>query len=147
VVIALLPLAAPAARAMAQARGDSAAVAGVVGRYHRALTEGDSTTALALLAEDVVILESGDIESRQEYRSDHLPADIAFSRAVKWTRSPVRVIVRGDVAWTTATSTTRGNFRGRPVNSTGAELMILTRTGNTWKISAIHWSSHSAPER
>jgi ketosteroid isomerase-like protein len=136
----LIMLAAPA---YGQSRGDSAAVAAVVERYHRALTGGDSVAALAQLAEDAVILESGSMESRQEYRSHHLAADIAFARAVKGTRSPVRVSLQGDVAWTTATSTTRGKFRGKAVNSIGAELMILTRSTDGWKINAIHWSSRS----
>ncbi len=140
---ALASLTAVTTAALAQAHADSAAVAAVVERYHHALEEGDSAAALAQLAEDAVIVESGSIESRQEYRSHHLPADIAFSRAVKETRSPVRVVVRGDIAWTTATSTTRGKYRGTTVNSTGAELVVLSRTVDGWKISAIHWSSRN----
>jgi ketosteroid isomerase-like protein len=122
---------------------DSAAVATVVERYHGALARGDSVEALSLLADDAVILESGDMESRSEYRAHHLPADIAFARAVQEKRSPLRVTVRGDAAWATSTSTTRGRFRGKAVNSIGAELMVLTRTANGWKITAIHWSSRS----
>jgi ketosteroid isomerase-like protein len=140
---ALAPLAAPATQMFAQSHGDSTAVAAVVERYHRALAEGDSATAVAQLADDAVILESGSIESREEYRSHHLPADIAFARAVKGTRSPVRVSVQSNVAWTTATSTTQGKFRGKPVNSVGAELIILTRSKDGWKIRAIHWSSRN----
>jgi ketosteroid isomerase-like protein len=49
--------------------------------------------------------------------------------------------VRGDVAWVVGTSTTRGEYRGRPVDSAGAELMVLTRTPQGWRIAAIHWSS------
>jgi uncharacterized protein (TIGR02246 family) len=135
----------PLAGLAAQATGDSAAVAGVVERYHRALAEGDSAAALALLAEDVVIVESGSIESKGEYRSHHLSADMAFAREVKGTRSPVRVAVRGDAAWTSATSTTRGKYRSRSVNSSGAELMVLTRTVDGWTIRAIHWSSRNLP--
>ncbi len=123
--------------------GDSAAVASVVDRYHRALESADSAGALALLASDAVILESGGIETREEYRSHHLPADIAFARGVKSVRSPIRVVVQGDVAWATSTTTAQGDFRGRPVNSAGAELMVLTRTTDGWKINAIHWSSRS----
>ena len=123
--------------------GDSAAVASVVNRYHRAMESADSVGALALLASDAVILESGGVETREEYRSHHLPADIAFARAVKGVRSPIRVVVRGDVAWATSTSTAQGDFHGRPVNSAGAELMVLTRTTDGWKINAIHWSSRS----
>jgi ketosteroid isomerase-like protein len=154
-VFALLPVTLSAARASAQrmegacppagviAVSDSAAVATVVECYHRALESGDSVGALALLASDAVILESGGIETREEYRSHHLPADIAFARAVKSVRSPIRVVMRGDVAWATSTSTTQGEFRGRPVNSAGAELMVLARTAEGWKINAIHWSSRS----
>lgn len=125
------------------AESDSAAVAAVVERYHRALESGDSVGALALLTTDAVILESGGVETREEYRSHHLPADIAFARAVKSVRAPIRVVVRGDVAWATSTSTAQGEFRGRSVNSTGAELMVLTRAIDGWKINAIHWSSRS----
>jgi ketosteroid isomerase-like protein len=135
----LLTLVAPAS---AQVADYSRAVARVVERYHSALASGDSAAALALLAEDAVIIESGGLESRQEYRSHHLPADIAFARAVKTTRSPVRVTVRRDVAWTNALSTARGTYRGKTVNSTGAESMVLTRGVGGWTIRAIHWSSH-----
>ena len=131
----------------AAARGgaaDSSAVAAVVARYHRALAEGDSATALSLLAPDAVVLESGGVETRDEYRSHHLPGDIQFARAVRSDRSPVRVTVSGDVAWASSTSTTRGEFRGRAVNSAGAELMVLSReAGGAWRIRAIHWSSRT----
>jgi ketosteroid isomerase-like protein len=134
-------LSADAAGAQAGASTDSADVAGVVRRYHVALATGDSATALALLAPDAVILESGGAESLAEYRGHHLPADIEFARAVTETRTAVRVSVRGDLAWAAGTSTAKGQFRGRPVDSTGAELMVLTRTAAGWRIAAIHWSS------
>lgn len=122
---------------------DSADVAAAVHAYDRALSTGDSTAALALLAPDAVILESGGIETREEYRSHHLPGDIAFARAVPSQGGPVSVRVRGDVAWAWSTSTTQGEFRGRQINSSGAELMVLTRTAAGWKITAIHWSSRA----
>lgn len=131
---------APAAGSVGQ---DSAAVAAVVERYHGALTSGDSAAALALLAPDALILESGGVETRAEYRSHHLPGDIQFARAVRSERGPLTVTVRGDVAWTVSTSTTQGEFRGRAINSAGAELMVLVRTPDGWKIGAIHWSSRS----
>lgn len=122
---------------------DSMAVASVVHRFHAALEAGDSISALALLAPEAVILESGGIETREEYRAHHLPADAAFAGAVRSVRTPPRVIVRGDAAWSTSTSTARGEFRGRAVNSAGAELVVLTRQGDGWTINAIHWSSRS----
>ena len=135
------------APAWAQTPGDSAAVAGVVTRFHAALASGDSAAALALLTPTVTIMESGSLESLREYRSHHLAADIAFARATQERRSGLVVRVRGDVAWTTATSGTRGNFRGKVVNSQGAELMVLTRRRDGWVISAIHWSSRDAVGR
>ncbi|HEV2150069.1 MAG TPA: DUF4198 domain-containing protein [Longimicrobiaceae bacterium] len=132
----------------AEARGvaaaqDSAAVAETVDRYHRALAAGDSAAALALLTPDAVILESGGMETRAEYRSHHLPADIAFARAVPRERGPIHVSVRGDAAWATSTSVTQGRYRERDVNSVGAELMVLVRTPEGWRIAAIHWSSRN----
>jgi ketosteroid isomerase-like protein len=121
--------------------GDSAAVVAVVSKYHAALAAGDSVGALALLADDAVILESGAVETRAEYRSHHLPGDISFAKSIKSERAAVHVRIRGDVAWTTGTSTTQGETNGRTINSTGAELMVLVRTPQGWKISAIHWSS------
>ena len=129
---------------LAAANPDSSAVAATVERFHSALEAGDSLTALALLADDVVILESGVLESRSDYRAHHLPADIAFARAVPSRRGTLAVRVRGDVAWVTGTSASRGEYRGRPINSTGAELVVLSRdTAGRWKIRAIHWSSRS----
>ena len=145
VLVTFVALVLPEPPALAQSTADSTAVVSVVERYHRALGEGDSLTALAQLADNAVIMESGHLESRREYRAHHLPADIAFARAVKGTRSPVRVWVRGDVAWTAGTSTSRGRFRGKSINSTGAESMVLTRTKEGWRINAIHWSSHDDP--
>ncbi|MEK7402981.1 MAG: nuclear transport factor 2 family protein [Gemmatimonadota bacterium] len=125
------------------ALSDSSDVAAVVHAYHRALTTGDSSAALALLAADAVILESGGVETRDDYRSHHLPGDIQFAQAVPGTRADVRVTIRGDVAWAWSTSVTQGEYRGRAINSAGAELMVLTRTAQGWRISAIHWSSRT----
>lgn len=140
-----IPVASPPERGVTQAASasDSGDVVAVVNRYHAALAAGDSAAALALLADDAVILESGGVETRDEYRSHHLPGDIGFARAVQSQRGPVLVRVRGDVAWASSTSVTQGTYNGRAVNSTGAELMVLVRTASGWKISAIHWSSRA----
>jgi ketosteroid isomerase-like protein len=122
---------------------DSSDVAAVVAKYHSALASGDSAAAIALLADDAVVLETGSVETKSEYRSRHLPADIEFARVVPAQRSAIVVRVRGDVAWASSTSTTQGEFRGRAINSSGAELMVLSREEGGWKIRAIHWSSRT----
>ena len=124
-----------------RARSDSAAVVAVIHAFHAALAAGDSARALAMLSPDVIVLESGGMETRAEYRSHHLASDIEFARAVKDVRGPMSVVVRGDAAWAWSTSDSRGQFRGRPVSSTGAELMVLERHADGWRIAAIHWSS------
>jgi ketosteroid isomerase-like protein len=122
---------------------DSAAVTDVVSRYHAALASGDSAAALRLLTPDAIILESGGLETRDEYRKGHLPADIAFAAAVPSQRRVRQVVVGGGIGWVASTSSAQGTFRGRAVNSAGAELMVLQRTQDGWRISAIHWSSRS----
>lgn len=122
---------------------DSQDVAAVITRFHSALAAGDSAGALALFAADATILESGGIESRSEYQSHHLPGDLAFARAVPSRRGAIDVRVQGDVAWASSTSVTEGEFRGRKVNSAGAELVVLSREAAGWRIRAIHWSSRA----
>jgi len=123
------------------------AVAATVEAFHEALARGDSAGALALLASDAMILEAGTIENREQYRAHHLAADIQFTRALPATTGPLRVVLMQDVAWATSTSSTVGTYEGRPVDSQGAELMVLSRTAGLWQIRAIHWSSHARRPR
>ncbi|MFN2383440.1 MAG: DUF4440 domain-containing protein [Gemmatimonadota bacterium] len=128
------------ARLAAQA-SDSTAVVAVVEQFHAALASADSAAALALLADDAIILESGGRETRAEYRAHHLAADVAFAQAVQREIADRRVSVRGDAAWVSSTSRTTGEYRGRALDSRGAELVVLVRSSAGWRITAIHWSS------
>jgi hypothetical protein len=121
---------------------DSVRVVRVVEQFHASLAAGDSVAAAALLDSAVVVLESGDFETRADYLRHHLPADIAFARAVRGTRELRRATLSGNNAWVVSTSRTAGAFEGRAVDSEGAELMVLTRSPDGWRIAAIHWSSH-----
>ena len=121
----------------------AAAVAAAVERFHAALKSGDSLAALALLAPDAVILEGGDIETREEYRTHHLPADIEFARATTSEPGTPSIVVRGDVAWVSSVGRISGTFRGRALDLNSAELMVLVHLADGWKISAVHWSSRS----
>ena len=130
-----------APRIPSAAAADSIAVAKAVNDFHAALSTGDNATALSLLAPDAVILESGGVESRAEYVSHHLPEDIEFAKGVGSSRGTLQVTVDGTSAWTVGTSTTQGQFKGRAINSVGAESMILTKRDGRWRIRSIHWSS------
>lgn len=120
---------------------DSTSIVWTVEQFHQLIAAGDSVAALALLTDDAVILESGGLETKPEFRSHHLAADINFAKSAKTERRLRSVVQRGDVAWVAATSTTTRTVDGREVGSTGAELMVLSRTPSGWRISAIHWSS------
>jgi len=122
---------------------DSVKVGEVVAGFHAALAAGDSTTALSFLSEGLRVLESGGLETRSEYRAHHLPADMTFAQALPSERTVDQITVRGDVAWVVSTSRTTGTYRERPVNSAGAELVVLAREGGAWRIQAIHWSSRA----
>ena len=124
---------------------DTGAINLVVAGFREALSAGDAERAMELLAPDALILESGGVETRDEYEKHHLAEDIAFSRAVTNTRSSPIVRVEGNTAWISTTERTTGTFNGREVNSAGAELMVLTNSPAGWRIRAIHWSSRKAP--
>lgn len=140
-VLAVL-VASAAASVRAQATpADEALVKAAVAAFHRALDSGDREAALRLLAPDAVVLEGGDLETRQQYQDHHLAADIQFAQATRSTRSTVAVTVQGDAAWISSVSTTSGQVNGKPLQLSGAELMVLTRAPSGWLIRAIHWSS------
>jgi ketosteroid isomerase-like protein len=116
----------------------------VVDAFHAALGSGDVEAVLALLAEDVVVLEEGGAErSREEYAGHHLPADMAYAAATEAEITRRVAWAEGDVAWVLTEGRTTGAFNGRPVDRLTAETMILHRDGDVWRIRHIHWSSRA----
>lgn len=114
----------------------------VVTAFHAALSRGDTDTALAQLAEDVLIFESGGVErSRAEYAAHHLMADAAFSSAVRRTLVSRTGGDDANTAWLTSVEDVTGSFRNRPINSRSIETMLLRRINGRWQIVHIHWSS------
>jgi ketosteroid isomerase-like protein len=120
----------------------SAEAEAVVDGFHLALAKGDTKAAAALLADDALIFEEGAAErSKAEYAGHHLPADAAFSQAVKSETARRSSDAVGDIAWVASEGRTKGTFKGRQVDRLTAETMVLRRTGEGWKIVHIHWSS------
>ena len=131
----------------AQPTAETGAVTAVVDAFHAALSSGQGDKALELLAADAIMLEAGGVETRAQYAKDHLPLDIEYEKTVTTKRTPIRVVVAGATAWATSTSETTGTYNGRPVDSVGAESMVLTRDTAGWRIRAIHWSSRARPTK
>jgi ketosteroid isomerase-like protein len=116
----------------------------VVNAFHAALKRGDTKAALELMAEDVVIFESGGVErNRAEYETHHLKSDAAFSAAT--TRTPISQTIASDGNFSSVMSVefVKGTFRDRPVNTRSVETMVLRKTEGRWRIIHIPWSSAS----
>jgi ketosteroid isomerase-like protein len=116
-------------------------VTAVLESFYSAMKNGDTAAAMALIAPDAVFVESGRLETRSEYETNHLPADIGFEKQVNGKRGPMQVKIQGDTAWVIATTEYDGVFDGGPVNFVSAQLAVLTRAEDIWRIRSIHWSS------
>lgn len=153
VIGALLAMAAPASAhgpAKQAAAGSvlevgAQAPARVVDSFHSALARGDTAGALALLADDAVIYESGGVErDKAEYASHHLEADAAFSKAVPGQVTRRSGAVAGNVAWILTEGRTTGTFRDKAVDRVTTETAMLRRSAGVWRITHFHWSSAAA---
>ena len=123
------------------ARPDSAGAVAAVARFHEALAAQDSVRALSLLASDVMVLESGAIQTRAEYMSHHLGADMKAIQGSKGVRTLVRVTMLGNAAYVVSKTVTPATNADGSNASEMAEIMVLSKAPNGWTIRAIHWSS------
>jgi ketosteroid isomerase-like protein len=115
---------------------------GVVDAFAAALRAGDEAALRRLMAPNVVIAESGDVErSFDEYAAHHMPADFAFTSAMQFTLEQRDTIVDQDMATVISRTQVHGQFHGRPINSNSMETMVLRRIDGKWRIVHIHWSS------
>jgi ketosteroid isomerase-like protein len=115
-------------------------VRAVARAFKEALARGDSTAALAYLHDDVLILEGGRAETKMQYRSGHLAADIRFASSVKSETLRDGVTMHGDVAlYTQSYRVTGTSSRGEPIDRTSSEALLLVRTTAGWRIRNVHW--------
>src|SRR5688572_21289961 len=124
---------------------DDAEVAAVLESFYGAIKRGDPKAAMSVIAPDALFVESGKLETREQYETNHLPADIDFEKQVTGKRDPLRITFKDDAAWVIATTTYDGKFEGAPVQFVSAQLMVLSKDADAWKIRSIHWSSRPLP--
>jgi len=141
VLLGLLAGTSACARTQPDTAADSAAVEGIVNAFYGAMKTADKTAAMALIHEDAMFVEGGRLETREQYETNHLPADIEFEQAVAGNRTSTKVTIDRDAAWVIAETEYRGTFENEPVSFVSAQLMLLTRQEAGWKIRSIHWSS------
>ena len=121
---------------------DAATPAAVVDAFSAALKAGDAAALEKLLAPDVFIAESGGAErSFAEYAGHHMPADMAFTKAVTFTLKDRKTIEGHDMATIVSSSEVHGEYKGKKIHSTSMETMVLKRVDDAWRIAHIHWSS------
>ncbi len=114
-------------------------------RLRSALTAGDAQAVANLLDPQVVIYESGGVESDfAEYAAHHLPADMAFMQGVKHDLLDEYSRVFGNQAVYWGRSRVRGTYKDKPVDLYSNETLWLQRVEGQWRIRHIHWSSRSA---
>lgn len=134
----------PAESGRALDEGAQAASA-AVDAFHDALRRGDTAAAAVLMADDAVIFESGEVErTKAEYAAHHLPADAQFEKAVGSTVTSRTGGSDGSLAWIATEGRITGTYKGKPLNRTTTETMLLRRTEDGWKITHVHWSSGAA---
>ena len=133
-------LSATSARSQTTATDSSAAVT-VVERFHAALTSGDSASAVMLLASDVMVVESGAVQTRSQYLGHHLGADMKASKGAKAVRTVIQVRIIGSAGYIVSKTVTPPTGAEGSTGSELAELMVLSKAASGWSIRAVHWSS------
>jgi hypothetical protein len=114
----------------------------VIAAFHAALSTGDTVKANELLAPDVTIYESGYVErSRAEYAGHHLKDDIAFAKTSTRKLLQHTERIEGNLAVIWQETETHAKIKGKMLRILGTETSVLQKTGDSWGIVHVHWSS------
>jgi len=114
----------------------------VIEQFSAALQAGDLEQAGKLLADDVLILESGEAESsREEYLSGHAIHDADFLKGAHVVVMRRIARVEGPLAWVGTESELHTTKEGKSMTLLSTETMVLKQTDTGWRIVHIHWSS------
>ena len=114
----------------------------VAERLHEALNDGNKDDIFEVLAPDVLIYESGGVESsREEYASHHMHSDMRFMASMTREVISRKVTQEGGLAVVTTQSRISGSYDGKDLDLNSTETLMMTKKENGWQISHIHWSS------
>lgn len=110
--------------------------------FHQALMNGDEKAIETLLAQEVVILESGHAQhSREEYMSGHMKSDMAFLPNIEREIIDRKTSQSGNLAWVITHSRMFGEYKGQPVDMPSREMLVLKHSGDRWEITLVHWGN------
>jgi hypothetical protein len=119
---------------------DSAAVVRFVDEFHEALAQNDSTSVYRMLSPTAAWIDEDEILTMAYMRSRGAAAKGRWERAIQRERGALHVRVSGDAAWAYRVWPMHARAQPDLIRGTEAELLVLTRTGVTWQIQAIHTS-------
>lgn len=120
---------------------DSDEISMFMGSFYESLAAGDSSAVASMLAEDVLIAEGGNVQTRLEYLSGHFHGDAAFLGAMERESLSFSARLSGETATVVSTSRLSGMRGEREIDMISVETAVLVRIGDSWQISSIHWSS------
>jgi|AP95_1055475.scaffolds.fasta_scaffold00447_2 ketosteroid isomerase-like protein len=109
--------------------------------FHAALAAGDSVGVVSMFAEEVDIVEGGNVQSRLDYFSGHFRGDAGFLSALEREGLSFTARNRGNTVVVISTSRLTGMRGDRKINMISAETAVLGRRDDGWMIMSLHWSS------
>jgi len=111
-------------------------------RFGSAIAKGDVDTLRSLLEPDVLIFESGGVESSlAEYEQHHMTADMAFMKHMQVDMVSRQVFDLGESATVATQSRVHGTYQNREIDLKSTETLVMRSVNGQWKIIHIHWSS------
>jgi len=111
-------------------------------KLNQAIAAGDVEQLKILLAPDVLIFESGNVESSlAEYESHHMQSDMAFMKTMNVEVESRQVFDSGDSATVVTKSRIHGMYKEQELDLSSTETLLMKKVGGQWKIIHIHWSS------
>ncbi len=122
-------------------RGSESIPAKVVVAFHNALKSSKEDEVFKLLEKSVLIYEGGGVErSAKEYSTHHLLADMAFMSKMEVEVIEHQVTIYNNIAISSSRSIIKGKYKGKVIEKTNMETIVLRKNNGKWKIINIHWS-------
>jgi ketosteroid isomerase-like protein len=122
-------------------QGNESMPAKVVIEFHNALRSSKKDEVFKLLEKSVLIYEGGGVErSAKEYSSHHLLTDMAFMSKMEVELIEHQVKIYNNIAISSSRSIIKGKYKGKAIEKTNMETIVLRKSNGKWKIINIHWS-------
>ena len=79
--------------------------------------------------------------SLAEYEGHHMPADMAFMKAMQREVINRQVLDFGESVTVVTRSRIHGVYKNKDVDLKNTETLVMSKAGGQWQINHIHWSS------